>query len=169
MRLPTLNNIINKQVIPAMWGGTGAVANDVLYNFIPFPPMLSVGPMRHVGKAASAIALAWVSSFFLTRKQAEQLGAGALTVVGYNVVRELVQQFMPQIQMGEYLPLGYYGAGMDPNAMGEYLQPGVGNVPGTGVRVPNQLTQGTPYMAGIGTTWPTQYEEETQGAYDYEM
>ncbi len=164
-----MRGLMDRQVIPALWGGTGAVANDVLYNFIPFPPMLSVGPMRHVGKAASAIGLAWLSSFFLTNRQAEQLGAGALTVVGYNVVREMVQRFMPQIQMGEYLNgMGYYGAGMNPDALGEYIQPGVGNIPGTGVQVPGQLTQGTPYMGGLG--WPNnQYEEETAGAYDYEM
>lgn len=166
-KLPRMAGIIDRQIMPALMGGMGAVGNDVLYNFIPFPPMFSVGPMRHVGKAASAIGLAWVSSFFLNKRTADQLGAGALTVVGYNVVRELVQRFAPQIQMGEYLQLGYYGAGLDPN-MGEYLQPGMAVVPGSGVGVPPQLAQGSPYLNGLGTTWPTQYEEETAGAYDYE-
>lgn len=157
--------IINSQIMPALMGGAGGVANDVLYNFIPFPPMLSVGPMRHVGKAASALGMAWAASFFLNKRQADQLGVGALTVVGYNVVRELVQRFAPQINMGEYLQpnMGYYGAGLDPS-MGEYLQP-MGQVPGSGVSVGNQLTQGTPYL---GQTWPVNAEEET-GAYDYEM
>lgn len=166
MRLPRFNTIIDRQVMPALIGGSGAVANDVLYNFIPFPPMFATGPMRHVGKAASAIGLGWLSSFFLTRRTSEQIGAGALTVVGYNVVRELVQRFAPQIQMGEYLApnLGYYGAGMDPGyGMGEYLTPGLEQVPGAGVTTGRQLTQGTPYMAGMGAG---SYDDA--GLYDYE-
>ena len=145
--------------MPALVGGSGAVANDVLYNFLPLPAMFATGPARHLGKAGTAVLLSFLGSFFLSRRNAEQLGAGALTVVGYNVVREVVQRFAPQINMGEYLPLGYYGAGLDPAAnggMGEYLNV----VPGSGVDVGPQLTQGTPYMAGM---------DDYAGAYDYEM
>ena len=163
-----LNRLINQQIMPAFVGGSGAVANDVLYNFVfqmmPPGPMIDqfrAGPMRHVGKFGSALLLAWLSSFFLTRRQADQLGAGALTVVGYNVVREMVQRFAPAIPMGEYLApgLGYYGAGLNPE-LNEYLQPGLSQIPGTGVEVGNQWTAGTPYLGA------TDFDNML---YDYEV
>lgn len=164
-RFRGFQGIINNQVMPALIGGTGAVLNDVGYGFIPLPEMLRTGPMRHIGKAGTALVMAWLSSFVVGKRTADQLGAGALTVVGYNVVRELVARFAPGVPMGEYLDpaLGYYGAGLDPGAgLSEYLEPGVGQIPGTGVDTYGQLTQGTPYMADtMGTTWPTQLEEET--------
>lgn len=166
-----MKGIINNQLMPALLGGAGAVGNDMLFNVIPLPVMLKIGPMRHLGKAATAIGIGFVASFFATKKTADQLAAGALTVVGYNVVRELVSRFAPGIAMGEYLDpgLGWYGAGLDPgagNGMGVYLDPGVGNIPGTGVGMPAQLTQGTPYLGELATTWPTQVEEETE-IWDY--
>jgi len=167
-----MKGIIDNQLMPALLGGAGAVGNDMLFNFLPLPVMLKIGPMRHLGKAASAIGIGFVASFFATKKTADQLAAGALTVVGYNVVRELVSRFAPGIAMGEYLDpgLGYYGAGLDPgagNGMGVYLDPGMGVVPGSGVDVGHQLTQGTPYLGGLATTWPTQVEEETGETWGY--
>ncbi len=167
-----MQGMLNNQVMPALMGGAGAVGNDMLFNVLPLPVMLKIGPMRHIGKAASALAIGFVASFFATKKTADQLAAGALTVVGYNVVRELVSRFAPGIAMGEYLDpgLGYYGAGLDPgagNGMGVYLDPNMGAVPGAGVEAGYQLTQGTPYMDGMGTTWPTQVEEETGEMWDY--
>lgn len=163
-----LKGIMGSQIIPAMVGGSGAVANDVLYGFIPLPDMLKVGPLRHVGKAATAILLGWAAGMVTNKRTADQLGAGALTVVGYNFVREIVGRFAPGIPMGEYLDseMGYYGAGMDPG-MGEYLDAGVGNIPGTGMSTSGQLTQGTPYMNGLGITWPTQFEEESYDVDEY--
>ena len=84
-----------------------------------------------------------------------------------NVIGSQGVRFAPNIAMGEYLDpgMGYYGAGLDPS-MGEYLTPGIGQIPGSGIEVGDQFTQGTPYMNGMGTTWPTQVEEES-GEYDY--
>lgn len=164
--------MVNRNLMPAIMGGAGAVANDVLFNFaimrLPVPVTLQTGPMRYVGKAASALGMSWLASFFLTRRQADQLGAGALTVIGYQVVRDLVARFAPSVQMGEYLApagMGYYGAGLNPgyygsSTMGEYLAPQLAQVPGTGVSVPRQLAQGTPFLG--------QYESDPIG-YDYEL
>lgn len=167
-----MQGIVNNQLMPALIGGAGAVGNDMLFNVIPLPVMLKIGPMRHLGKAATALAIGFVASFFATKKTADQVAAGALTVVGYNVVRELVSRFAPGIQMGEYLDpgLGYYGAGLDPgagNGMGVYLDPSLGVVPGAGVEAGYQLTQGTPYLGGLSTTWPTQVEEESSEEWGY--
>lgn len=116
------------KAVPALIGGGGAVANDLLYNAalgaLPatFAPdlvnNLRSGQLRHVGKAISAIVLAAVAGFVVPRRVAEQMGTGALTVVGYNVVRDAVTRFAPGVSMGMYLndnaALGWAGAGWNP-------------------------------------------------------
>jgi len=161
-RLPTFNSIINDQVIPAAWGGVGAVVNDFIVNMLPLPAQFQAGWMRHISKAVGAVAIGVLGGMMLNKRTADQLGAGAMTVVGYNVVRDLAANFAPQLQ------LGYYGAGLDPTmgeyldpTMGEYLDPALGDIPGSGMETAGQFTRGSPYMADSGLeAWPT------QGGYD---
>lgn len=152
-RFPTFQSIINNQVVPAMVGGAGAVANDIIVNMLPLPAQFKTGWARHVSKALGAVALGMLGGFFLQKRTADQLGAGAMTVVGYNVVRDLTAQFAPQIPLGEYLgeylPMGslnYYGAGLDPS---------VGTIPGSGMETAGQFTRGSPYMGDSLDQWPT--------------
>lgn len=155
----TFKGVLDNQVIPALVGGGGAVLNDLVVNFIPMiPAEWRTGWMRHITKAAGALAISFLGNMFLDKRTADQLGAGAMTVVGYNVVRDLAAQFAPTIPLGEYLTpvgeyldpalagLGYYGAGLDPST-----------VPGAGLETAGQFTRGSPYM---GTSdeldaWPT--------------
>ena len=156
-KLPRFNTIINNQVMPALVGGAGAVLDDILVNVVPLPANWKTGNMRHVTKAVGAIAIGYVGAMFLPRKTANELGAGAMTVVGYNVVRDLAARFAPQLPLGGYLEtgmgeyldpasgLGYYGAGLNPNA--------------SQFSVGQQFTRGTPYMGDGGedalSAWPT--------------
>ena len=186
-----MNRLFNQQIMPALVGGTGAVANDVLSGWVlqmlPLPPEFTTGPMRHVAKAGSALLLAWAASFMVTRKTADQLGAGALTVVGYNVVREMVQRFAPQIPMGMYLEpsnmgmylepsnMGWAGTGWNPtygnsgNVLGAYMRPsgrgGAPGVPGAGVAIPPQIATEQPYAS----RWDAQpnYEDDALGYHEY--
>ena len=156
VRLPTFNRIIQDQVIPAAVGGTGAVLNDIVVNMLPLPAQFKTGWMRHISKAVGAIAIGYLGAMFLAKRTADQLGAGAMTVVGYNVVRDLAAQFAPQLPLGEYLDvplgeylmpdLGYYGAGLDPT---------LGMIPGSGMETAGQFTRGSPYMGGGVNQWPT--------------
>ncbi len=152
----SFKGIVDRQVMPALVGGGGAVLNDLLVNFVPFiPANFRTGWLRHVTKAVGAIAISYVGGMFLTKRTADQLGAGAMTVVGYNLVRDLATQFAPAIPLGEYLSpvgeyldpsLGYYGAGLDPST-----------VPGSGMETAGQFTRGSPYMGGGDhlDAWPT--------------
>jgi hypothetical protein len=158
------------KAMPALVGGGGAVANDLLYNaalnalpatFAPdMVENLRTGMLRHVGKAASAILLTMLAGFVLPRRIAEQMGTGALTVVGYNVVREGVTKFFPDAGMGLYLEpaaasLGWAGAGWNPQYGGEwrsrsglaaYLKTGGG--PGNGGLTPTApFKTGAPYAS----------------------
>lgn len=147
--------IVNNQVMPALIGGGGAVLNDLLVNMLPLPAQFKTGWMRHLSKAAGAIAIGFVGRMVVNTRTADQLGAGAMTVVGYNVVRDLAAQFAPQIPLGEYLTmgeyldpaLGYYGAGLNPSA-----------VPGAGLETAGQFTRGSPYLgpsSDMLEAWPT--------------
>ena len=151
--------IVKNQLIPALVAGGGAVVNDLGYSMASryLPEQFQTGIFRHLGKAATAILLGYVASMVVGRRLGDQLSAGALAVVGYNVVKEGVTRFAPDLgaRLGMYLPmdgLGYPGAGWSPqwggvnNTMGMYLQPlnglrgGVSQA-GSGVEQGSQLTQ----------------------------
>lgn len=141
--------------MPALVGGGGAVLNDMLVNFVPMiPANFKTGNLRHVTKAVGALAIGYVAAMFLPKRTADQLGAGALTVVGYNVVRDVAAKVAPQIPLGEYLHDGM-GEYLDPNALGYY---GAGLDPtGGGMNIGDQFTRGTPYV-DLGddlSAWPT--------------
>lgn len=121
---------VNRQLIPAAIGGAGAVANDVAYNMVlnmlpagfggGLADQLRTGFMRHVGKVGSALALAYVARMVTSRRNADTMAAGALTVIGYNIVRDGMARFAPTLPLGDvgaYIPpvgLGYAGAGYAP-------------------------------------------------------
>lgn len=182
-------NVINNQIMPALVGGAGGVANDVLYGFLPIPEQFKVGNFRHVGKAASALGLAWVARFVVNKRTADQIGAGALTVVGYNVVRELVARFAPDINMGMFLDpsmgmfldpsmgyadtsynngMGYASPGLNPDyPLAAFSRRGNAGVPGAGVVVPPQLMTEKPYgpEAMYSTSRAAGYQDTDAGGY----
>lgn len=119
-RRMTLQGAMNNLVIPAATAGAGAVALDVLWGFVPVPPNIKTGPMRHVAKGIGAVALGWIVGQVATKRMGDTMAMGALTVVFHTAFREMTAQFAPQI------PLGYYSAGMpvgyDPS-LGIYVDP----------------------------------------------
>jgi hypothetical protein len=116
--------IVNTTLIPAAVAATGALSLDVLWNFLPLPVALKTGPLRHIAKGAGAIGLGWLAGMVVNKKTAGQLATGALTVVTYNAMREMMARFMPAVNMG------YYSAGMPAGEMGAYV--GMGEYVGNG-------------------------------------
>lgn len=176
-------NLIQRTVIPAAIGGAGAVANDVAYSFLmgrlpvgagaagDIVTQLQTGPLRHVGKAFSALALGYLASFAINRRTAEQLSAGAITVVGYNVVREVLARVAPDLNLGAYIEpgmsayltdrgMGWPGAGrgapggtLNPRrgyrptpGLAKYVRRGLRGLPQLTTR--GQLTQPDPFTRG---------------------
>lgn len=161
-------DLIGRTVMPALVGGAGAVANDVAYSFLlgklpmgtgamgDIVMQLQSGPLRHAGKLVSALALAYVASFVVNRRTSDQLGAGAVTVIGYNVVRDIMAKVAPDLTLGAYLDasnLGWAGPGqiasgqLDPRGratgmsagLARYLSPRLRGLPGLTTR--GQLSQ----------------------------
>ena len=111
---------MNNLIIPSATAGAGALALDVLWGFVPVPPNIKTGPMRHVAKGLGAVILGWGVGQIATKRMGDTMAMGALTVVFHSAFREMTAQFAPQI------PLGYYSAGMpvgyDPS-LGMYYGP----------------------------------------------
>lgn len=147
----SVKGIVDRQLIPAAIGGAGAVLDDMLVNVLPIPGNFKSGWLRHVTKAVGAVAIGYIGAMFLSKRTADQLGAGAMTVVGYNVVRDLAGQFVPQLPLGEYLsPVGEY---LEPSGLGFY---GAGlNPDGGGMNTNDQFTRGNPYVDSGLDVWPS--------------
>lgn len=131
-----LMRTIQESVIPAATAAGGALALDVVWGMIPVPETLKTGPLRHVVKGAGAIGLGAVAGMIVSKKTASQFTSGALTVVTYNALREMVTRFAPNIQLGEYSEdelLGYVSTGQtfdyEPDEMGVYPDEGIGVYP----------------------------------------
>lgn len=120
---------IQGQAMTAFNGAVGALGLDIALGYIPLPANLKAGPLGYATKLAGAVGLGMVAKNFVKATTATKLTEGAMTVVIHSALRDTVQQFAPQIQMGEYLypneSLGYYGSGWNPNynadEMGAYF------------------------------------------------
>ena len=142
-----VQQMVNQLVIPAATAGGGAVLLDVLWGFVPLPPEVKTGPMRHVAKGLGAIVLGQLVGMVGTKRMGDTMALGALTVTFHAAFREMTAQFMPQIPLGYYSPgptagfdpqLGYYVSSprmvthggesvASPNSeLGYYVQEGAG-------------------------------------------
>jgi len=90
-------------LMPAAIGGAGALGVDVLFGFLPIPPQFKTGIFAPIAKIAGAVAVGWVAGQFATKRTADQIMVGAITVTVYNLAKGWMQTAMPQIALGEYV------------------------------------------------------------------
>lgn len=148
IRRKGVGGMIQSTIMPAALAGAGAVGLDVIWGYLPVPDQLKTGPMRYVAKAAGAIGLGMLAAMVTKKSTADQLASGAMTVVMYQAMKDGMTRFAPNIPMGEYLSeydsMGYYGSGMNPGEMGEYMsltdQSGAGSGFGLGANDYETLT-----------------------------
>lgn len=98
-------------------GASGALALDIAWGYLPIPITLKTGMLRHVAKGVGAIALGYLANMVTTRSNAEQMTRGAMTVVIHGAMKEITQQFLPNVPLDG---MGYYSAGM-PAGVGAYV------------------------------------------------
>lgn len=84
---------IGDTLIPSAIGGAGALGLDVLMGVLPLPVAMKTGPMAPVVKVAGAIGLGFVAGKLTSRKTANQIAAGAITVTLYNVAKAALVKF----------------------------------------------------------------------------
>ena len=85
-----INNFMKDTLMPSVVGGAGALALDVAVAMLPLPPALKTGPMAPLVKAAGAVGLGILAGKFVNRRVGEQVAAGGLTVMAYNIGRQLL-------------------------------------------------------------------------------
>ncbi len=104
-------------VQPAFMGAAGALTLDIAWGYLPIPMNLKTGMLRHVVKGVGAIGLGYLVNMVASRKVADEMTKGAMTVVIHGCMREVAQQFMPNVPLDG---LGYYSAGT-PVGVGAYV------------------------------------------------
>lgn len=120
---------VGDTVIPAAVGGGGALMVDVLLGVLPLPATLKTGAMAPLVKVAAAVGLGYAAKMVVSRKTAEQLAAGAITVTLYNVAKGLLVKAgkgkIPGLSeyVGAYPDALFYDAasGGVVNGMGEFV------------------------------------------------
>lgn len=136
--LPSFGGIMG-QLTQAGYGAAGGIALNLALSYLPLPDVLKTGWARHATRVAGALGLGMVAKKFLGAK-GNAVAAGAMTIVVYDVLKQLLGQFAPEIggRLGEfedvslsgddfYSPASYVSGYLDGDG-----SPGDGDVDGTG-------------------------------------
>jgi hypothetical protein len=127
---------IQRALMPALWGGVGAVGTDIAYRMLPVPGALSIlkGPLAPVTKIGVAFGVAWVANMVGGRNVSKDMLSGSLAVIAYGLINDLVLSRLPvmgaPVAGYEMMGLGYNSPGaivqgsgqaMLPDSAGEYV------------------------------------------------
>lgn len=85
-----LGGFVKSTLMPSVVGGAGALALDVAVGLLPLPPALKTGPMAPLVKAAGAVGIGMLAGQLMGRRVGEQVAAGGLTVMAYNLGRQML-------------------------------------------------------------------------------
>ena len=128
----SLRGVVRNAIVPGAIGAGGALALDVAMGYLKpmLPPTLQTGWINTGVKVAGAIALGMVAGRFLGRERGRIVTLGALTVVSYGVLKEMLASAgLPGLAgYADYTPYrmgAYMGAGtavLPPRRLG-YISP----------------------------------------------
>lgn len=137
-----------KSAAPA---AVGAVALDILWAHLPLPAVVRAGYVQFVAKGAGAVLLGVLAGKFLGREVGHKVALGGVTVVLYNLTRQLVGSMLPGVSLGDSdFPgsMGYYGSA--PVAgMGEYVN-ALPDYYGSGYSTTGNFAGAGEYVNGYG-------------------
>jgi len=127
-------------LMPAAISATGAIGLDLAWGIIgsKLPSALSTGPVKHIAKAAGALALGALAGMVVKKDTANQLAIGALTVVLHTAMKETIQKTLPNVQLGEN--------DFTMNGLAEYFP--TDTMAGMGEYFPTDTMQGVGYYGG---------------------
>lgn len=129
-----LQRFATDTMMPSAIGAGGALTLDILMGVLPIPAALKTGALRPIVRIAGAVGIGLLAGMITNKRMAEQIGAGALTVVLYDTLKGFVLAAIPGLPVGEndveyvsaapgedYPALSYYNpAGVVPDGVGEY-------------------------------------------------
>lgn len=144
-RFPLSPRGLMNALIPAGTGALGAIGLEVAMNYVPLPAQFQTPLWKNVARLAGAFGIGYIASYVVGRERAKQVTLGALTVLSYSAIKELIQQNFPQLGLSgaeaydmSDLRLGYTNpaamlTSARQNGMGAYMRssmptpaPGVG-------------------------------------------
>jgi len=124
-RNPLNSGLVGSLLMPAVWGAGGALALDIAWGYLPIPATIKAGPLRYLAKGAGAIALSMIAGKATSKRNADLLGIGALTVIVHDAAKEALTKAAPTLKMdgvGYYVNgLGYYSPAMPAGVAGGTL------------------------------------------------
>lgn len=109
-RNPMGTRIVSELLQPSLVGAGGALLVDLVMGYVPLPEALAGNKWARAGVkglAAVGVALAADATKLVSRRTAQQLGVGSLTVTLAGLGRELVAQVAPDVKLDG---LGYYSS-----------------------------------------------------------
>lgn len=86
-------------IIPAGVGALGAIGLDIAMSYVPLPAQFQTGIWRNVARIVGAVGLGVVAGMVVGRQKGSQVALGALTVVSYSIVRDVVKEKFPQLNL----------------------------------------------------------------------
>lgn len=95
-----LAGMMKNSVLPAVTAAGGALGLDIVWGMLPLPEQVKAGPMRHIAKAAGALAIGFVAGNIVKRETANLMTLGMLTTITHSAMREAVTRFAPQLALG---------------------------------------------------------------------
>lgn len=126
-------------MLPALCFPGGALANDVVYGFLPLPATLKTGNGAILGKLGTAVVLGLAGSFFMPRRIASLVAGGMIGGVVYETGKGFLQTQFPNLPLAgisEYPAMTYeagpgmgaappsYLGGQAPSYLGAYAESG---------------------------------------------
>jgi len=168
-RNPLAMGSIKQEVTGAAIGAVGATLMDVIWGYLSLSGVLSSitgnSYLNALAKGAGAIGIGALTGKFIGREFARGATVGALTVVSYELVHNLLVTNAPSIPLAGINGLGAY-MHMAPGGMGAYnpaaylrsapsgAQSGGSNFPGVASNPQMFGAYMQPAMAGVMTSAP---------------
>lgn len=125
-------NEVVSMLVPAGIGAVSAVALDVIVAYLPLPTAVATGWGNIAVKAVGAVGLGVIAGMVAGKRNGILVGAGALTVVGYDAVKAAlaptlgttVKGLSGLADFGDYSSMGaYMESGQPASGMGAYMNP----------------------------------------------
>jgi hypothetical protein len=128
LRGMNFNSFLRGTLVPSAVGAVGALGVDLALGYAtPYlPTTLTTGAFVPLTKIAAAVGLGLVAQVASKdRRIAEQVTAGAITVVVYDYIRNMAKTQFPTLPLSEYVSgMGYAGPALtypDGGTMGVYV------------------------------------------------
>lgn len=123
-----MGEFLSQTLVPSAIGGGGALLLDIGLAVLPIPATMKVGAMAPIVRIAGAVGIGALAGMVTSRKTANQIAAGAMTVTLYQIMRGFLARSLPAGSVPGLSAPPFYDPALPGGGVGEY----VGDVPELG-------------------------------------